>query len=113
MAYRPVPKRGLCKQGPFLGNGSVNTFRRQKYARNNKISVGNGVFYVDRAATVVKQRRGKHASTTIEGLGFLHGPCRGVILKTIGATQSVVICSFVRETVKIGPESVKLKNFHC
>jgi hypothetical protein len=35
-----------------------------------------------RAATVVMQRRCKHASSTIEGLYFLRGPCRGVILKT-------------------------------
>jgi hypothetical protein len=34
-----------------------------------------------RAATVATQRSGKHASTTIEGLCFLLGPCRGVILK--------------------------------
>jgi hypothetical protein len=26
VAYRPVTKWGLCKQRPFLGNGSVNTF---------------------------------------------------------------------------------------
>jgi hypothetical protein len=26
VAYKPVAKRRLCKQRPFLGNGSVNTF---------------------------------------------------------------------------------------
>jgi hypothetical protein len=31
-----------------------------------------------------QQRRGKHASTTIEGLCFLRGPCRAVILKISG-----------------------------
>jgi hypothetical protein len=41
---------------------------------------------VVRAATVAMQRRGKHTSTTIERLCFLRGPCRGVILKTFGAT---------------------------
>jgi hypothetical protein len=35
------------------------------------------------------QRRGKHASTTIEGLCFLRGLCRGVTLKTIRTTQAV------------------------
>jgi hypothetical protein len=35
VAYRPVTKRELCKQRPFLGNGSVNTFRGKEYARNN------------------------------------------------------------------------------
>jgi hypothetical protein len=34
------------------------------------------------------QRRGKHTSTTIGGLCFLRGPCRGVILKTTGETQA-------------------------
>jgi hypothetical protein len=46
-----------------------------------------GVFYVARAATVAMHRRSKHASTATEGLCFLRGPCRGIILKTIGATQ--------------------------
>jgi hypothetical protein len=32
------------------------------------------------------QRRGKHASTTIEELCFLRGPCRGVILKITAVT---------------------------
>jgi hypothetical protein len=45
----------------------------------------NDVFYVVCAAPVAMQRCCKHASTTVEGLCFLRGPCRGVILKTIGA----------------------------
>jgi hypothetical protein len=40
-------------------------------------------------ATNAMQRSGKHASTTTEGLCFLRGPCRGVVLKTTGATQLV------------------------
>jgi hypothetical protein len=59
---------------PFLSNGTVN----------------ETVFYGVRAATVTLHLRGKQSSTTIEGLGFLCGPCRRVILKTIGATQAVV-----------------------
>jgi hypothetical protein len=48
----------------------------------------NGVFYVAQAATVAMQRRGKHVSTTIEGLRFLRGPDRGVILSKTGETQA-------------------------
>jgi hypothetical protein len=48
VAYRPVAKQWLCKQRPFLGNGSVNTFPllgsrfliMQQLDYNN----GNGVF---------------------------------------------------------------------
>jgi hypothetical protein len=39
---------------------------------------------VVRAATVAIQWLGKHSCTTLEGLCFLRGPFRGVILKTIG-----------------------------
>jgi hypothetical protein len=35
------------------------------------------------------QRRSKHVSSTIERLCFLRGPCRGVILKTTGATAEL------------------------
>jgi hypothetical protein len=42
-------------------------------------------FHVVLTAIVAMQRSGKHASTTIEGLCFLLGPCRGVTLKIIGA----------------------------
>jgi hypothetical protein len=38
--------RGYCKQRPFLGNGSVNTFRGNEYPRNNRVNVGNRVFYM-------------------------------------------------------------------
>jgi hypothetical protein len=44
MVYRPIAKQGLCKQWLFLGNGSVNTFLRDEYARNNRATVGNGMF---------------------------------------------------------------------
>jgi hypothetical protein len=37
------------------------------------------------AATVAIQRRDKHTSSTIERLCFLRDPCRGIILKTVGA----------------------------
>jgi hypothetical protein len=47
------------------------------------------VFSVVRAATLATQRRGKYASTTIEWLCFLLGLYKGVIRKTIAATQSV------------------------
>jgi hypothetical protein len=38
------------------------------------------------AAIVGMQRRAKHASTTIQGLCFLRGPCQRVVFKTIGVT---------------------------
>jgi hypothetical protein len=38
------------------------------------------------ATTITMQERSKHASTTIEGLYFLHGFFGGVTLKTVGAT---------------------------
>jgi hypothetical protein len=34
VAYRPIDKRELCKQRPFLGNGSVNTFPRKQNSHN-------------------------------------------------------------------------------
>jgi hypothetical protein len=48
VAYRPIAKRRFCKQRPFLGNGSVNTFSllgsrfliMQQLDYNN----GNGMF---------------------------------------------------------------------
>jgi hypothetical protein len=61
----------LCTQRPLPGN--VHNIQ----ARNTRI-----VFYVFRDANI-KERWGKHASTTIEGLCFLRGPYRGVISKTI------------------------------
>jgi hypothetical protein len=47
------------------------------------------------AATVALQRRGKHATTTIEGLCFLRGSCQGVILKKTGATVQL---PYIRRT---------------
>jgi hypothetical protein len=51
VAYRPVAKQNLCKQRPFLGNCSLNTFRCNEYARNNSYCWKLGVFYVVRAVT--------------------------------------------------------------
>jgi hypothetical protein len=48
---------------------------------------------VVRAATVAMKRRGKHTYTPEEGLCFMRGPCRGVILKAVGATVSVAAYS--------------------
>jgi hypothetical protein len=42
-------------------------------------------FYVVPAGTFAKERRAKHTSTT-DGLCFLTGRCREIILKTIRAT---------------------------
>jgi ferredoxin len=36
---------------------------------------------------VATQMHGKHSSITIEELCFLCGSCRGVIFKTVGATE--------------------------
>jgi hypothetical protein len=52
------------------------------------------------------QRRGKHTSTTKEGLCFLRGPYRGVILKTIGATvQLTLLQSTTLPTAASGVEA--------
>jgi hypothetical protein len=51
----------------------LNTLPRQQILSNNRVT------------SVAMQGRGKHASSTIE-LCFLRGPCRGIILKTVGAT---------------------------
>jgi hypothetical protein len=87
MAYRPVAKRWLCKQWQFLGNGYVNTFpllgSRLLTMQNLDYNNGNGA--------------------------FLRGPCRDVISNGQGQTQ----LSSVREAVKRGTDSVKLKNLHC
>jgi hypothetical protein len=45
------------------------------------------VFSVVCTAIIATQQHGKHASATIEELCFLHGPCHGIILKTVGVTQ--------------------------
>jgi hypothetical protein len=69
------------------------------------------------------QRSGKHVPAetdthaTIEKQHFLRGPYRGIILKTTGATSSVMSRelteSSAREVVNIEPVHVKLKNLHC
>jgi hypothetical protein len=57
MAYKPVAKGRLCKQRPFLGNGSVNRFPRQQIRTN------------------------QYTSSYCWKLGVLRGSCRGVISK--------------------------------
>jgi hypothetical protein len=87
MTCRPVAKRCLCKQRPFLGNGSVNTFAllgsRLLIMQQLDCNNGNGV--------------------------FLRGPCPDVINKG----QSQLRVSSVPEAVKKLLELVKLKNLHC
>jgi hypothetical protein len=55
------------------------------------------------------QRRGEHASTTIEGPCFLRGLCTGVILKTNGATiqlkNLIVPPIFLKITPPHGPRN--------
>jgi hypothetical protein len=53
---------------------------------------------------------GMETYAKIEERCFQCGQSREVITRTAGATSSG---SFVREVLKIGPERVKLKNFHC
>jgi hypothetical protein len=67
----------------FWATALLSRSRDIGYARNNGVTVGNGV--------------------------FLLGPCRDVINKG----QSQLLGSSVREALKIEPEGVKLKNLHC
>jgi hypothetical protein len=84
MAYRKVTKQWLHKQRSLLGNAPTL----------------EGVIYLVFAATVAMKRHGKHASTVIEGLYFLRGSCRGVILKKVGAAVQVgVQLRDIRRTV--------------
>jgi hypothetical protein len=84
------------------------------YKQLGNANRNRNVFYVVRAATVAIQRRGKHAFTTrvtvgngvmepvarqLQQLDYNYGkcrPCRGVILKTTGATQLVEFFFIVR-----------------
>jgi hypothetical protein len=66
VVYRPVAKQWLCKQRPFLGNGSVNTFP-----------------LLDNRFVIIQQ-----FTTTVETWCFLYSPCRDVIWK--GAKDSSV-----------------------
>jgi hypothetical protein len=101
VTYKPVAKRWLCKQRPLLGNA------RNIHAHNNRRTV----FYVVRVATVAMQRRGKQASAKIEALCFLRGPCRWVILKTIGETELSSVRMAVKERASCKSAAVK-KRFH-
>jgi hypothetical protein len=106
VAYRPVARKGHRKQGPFLGNGSVNTFPQQRI-RTQQLSDcwKRGVFYVVRSAVVAMQRRGRHASTAIDGLCFLRGRAKELSWWYLG-WYSCQLCS-VREAVK---ERVSCRN---
>jgi hypothetical protein len=105
VAYRPVATRWLRKQRPSLGNG------RNTHARNRWT-----VLSVVRVVAVSGQRLEKHVPaardtyTTTEGWCFLCGPCKYV---NKGQSQLIVQLSSARESVKRGPERVKLKNLHC
>jgi hypothetical protein len=88
LAYRPVAKWWLCKQRQLLGNaGNIQP-------RNNRKTVFSGVG----PAAVSRQRLGQHVHVatnmhaTIElflETVFRTRLCKGVIWKTIEATQSV------------------------
>jgi hypothetical protein len=62
---------------PLLRSDSVNSghcyLTPATYTRS---TIKNRVFYVVRVATVAMQLREKHASTTVEGLCVLRGPCQ-------------------------------------
>jgi hypothetical protein len=71
-------------------------------------------------SAVSEQQLGKHVpaatdtNATIVERYFLIGPCREVITRTVGATNSVDSeLSSAREAVKTEPERMKLKNLHC
>jgi hypothetical protein len=72
VAYRTVAKRRLCKQRPFQGNGSVKKFPL----------LGSTFLIV------------QHLDYNNGNGELLRGPCRGVLLKTTGATPSVLYGSF-------------------
>jgi hypothetical protein len=59
VAYRPVYKWWLCKQRPFLGNGSVNTFPllaiRFSIMQQLDAAIESCVFYVVRARDVISK----------------------------------------------------------
>jgi hypothetical protein len=71
----------------------------------------------DETTAVAVQRRGKHTFITLDLLletCFLLDPCKGITLKTVGASQLVVSweLSSARESVKIGPKRMKMKSLH-
>jgi hypothetical protein len=75
VVYRPVTKRWLCKQQPFLGNSLVNTF----------LLLGSRF--------LIKPQLDYNNENGV----FLCGSCQGIILKTIGATQLVLYGSLCRD----------------
>jgi hypothetical protein len=61
VAYGPVAIGGLCKQRSLLGNGSVNTLRRQRTRKQHwSYFRKRGIYCVLRAAAVSGQPLGKH-----------------------------------------------------
>jgi hypothetical protein len=79
VAHRPSLS-GDCTQRSLLSN-AYNIHSRNKR---------RAVFSVVQTATVARQRRGKHASTSEEELCFLCDPCRRVINGTSLELSSVV-----------------------
>jgi hypothetical protein len=88
VAYRPVAKQWLCKQRPFLSNGSVNTFpllcSRSLVMQQLDYNIGNQKFSMWFMPRCYKQ----------------------------GIKLSLQLSS-VREASKGEPECVKLKNLRC
>jgi hypothetical protein len=68
----------LWRIDPLISSDSVDSGRCC-------ITHATSVLYMIRSATIAMQRRGKNTCTTIERLCFLRDPCRGVILKIVGA----------------------------
>jgi hypothetical protein len=72
-----------CKQRLFLGNGLVNTFHGNEYARNNRVTVGNEV--------------------------FLRGPCRDFIRKGQSQLSGSSVQDAVKERVSCVSAQVKVR----
>jgi hypothetical protein len=102
VAYRPVTKLWLCKQRPLLHN-----------ARSIHTTIEEWCFLWS-ALWPLLCNGTVNMTTAIEGLCFLRGPCREVILKTTGATQ-LVDKSSVQEAVKkrVSCQGMALKRRHC
>jgi hypothetical protein len=61
---RSTTAREANIQGPFLGNGSVNTFPKQRVDANNRGTVRSGVFYSVRK----EDNWGDQASSVVESV---------------------------------------------
>jgi hypothetical protein len=83
---------------PLLWNGSVNTFRGNGYACNNRGTVGNGVFYGDPYRVFIRKKNGATKSLPCGGgVEYLHRN-----LRVVGGDKKA---SLESETVKYGRES--------